>query len=467
MVSFRDQERNSAFNLNERDPDDEDLADNREYLYIHSLTYDSSPSEEIAVNGGQEISQYLFFWPTLTPGITWNPENLPESTLKIKFGPLVFNESVINQLTGIVHPDHHYLTTIITSENSFKLLSVNDGGVASSTNAGATFMEHETGLNTTQFYSAVKMPKESHYLGGTQDNDVLMSAVANPGKTTSYKEQHPTQLADGFEVLWHRRNENNILISYQRNVIHKSTDGGDSYQLATNGLDDSGFSNAQAPFITRLSNSYLSPNTVFAVSSSGIWKSPNFGDSWELSTINTSNNNSWGGFLDVEVSDIDSKIVWAGGAMDENRNIFVSTDRGDTFKPVSKYEMPLGNITSIVPHPTNPMAAFLLFSQYESPKILKTTDLGKTWEDLSGFGTNNVSSNGFPDVATFSLIVFPDNDKIWVGTELGIYETLDGGSSWNPLESNLPKVLIFDMKVFEGELVVASFGRGIWTVNLD
>ena len=468
MVSFRDQERDGTFNLNERDPDDTELSNNREYVYIHSTAYSETPNNEIAVNGGQEINQYLFFWPTLTPGGEWTPNNLPESSLKIKFGPLVFQESQIAQLNGNVHPDHHYLTTIETSESTFKLLSVNDGGVASSTNNGATFTEHESGLNTSQFYSIAKKHGENVYLGGTQDNDVMMSTGISPNATTPYIEQHPAQLADGFDVLWNRRNTNEILISYQRNVINKSTDGGNTYVSATSGLDDSGFANGNAPFISRLSNSYLAPKTVFAVSSRGVWKSTNFADSWGAVTLNSDATNSWGGFLNVEVSDIDPKIVWAGGAMDDDRSIFVSKDRGETFNPVSKFPKALGNVTAIVPHPSDPNSAFLLFSQYNSPKILRTGDLGETWEDISGFGlSGEESDNGFPDIATFSMVVFPDNQKIWVGTELGIYESIDNGASWNPLNGNIPKVLIFDMKVFEGEIVVATYGRGIWTIDLD
>lgn len=468
MVSFRDQERDGAFNLNERNPNDDELSDNREYLYIHSVEYSATPAPEIVVNGGQEINQYLFFWPTLTPGSEWTPDNLPESSLKVKFGPLVFQESQITQLNGNVHPDHHFLTTIKTSESSFRLLSVNDGGVASSTNNGATFAEHDSGLNTTQFYSIAKKYGESVFLGGTQDNDVMMSTGISPNATTPYIEQHPAQLADGFDVLWNRRNTDEILISYQRNVINKSIDGGNTYISATSGLDDSGFTNANAPFITRLSNSYLTPRTVFAVSSRGVWKSTNFADSWKTVTLNSNSANSWGGLLNVEVSDIDPKIVWAGGAMDDERNIFVSTDRGETFNPVTKFPKALGNVTAIVPHPSDPNSAFLLFSQYNSPKVLRTNDLGETWEDISGFGlSGQESDNGFPDIATFSMIIFPDNQKMWVGTELGIYESLDNGISWNPLNGNIPNVLIFDMKVFEGEIVVATYGRGIWTIDLN
>lgn len=462
MISFRDQENNGVFNLNERNPDDELLADNREYLYIHDITYADNPENTIAVSGGQEVSQLIFFWPTLSEGGGWDPDNLPTSSFNINFGDRAYLNATIDPLSTNVHPDHHALTTINLSGNTFRLVSVNDGGVAYTDNKGLSFVTVESGLNTSQFYSATKKIGEDVYFGGTQDNGLLLSQIG-PSSLSEYSENNAGVFADGFEVIWSRNSPEMIMASNQRNSIFRTIDGGQSWRYVRSGLDDSGFDNEDAPFFTKLANNPVN-NIVYAISNNGIWRS-NFGENWSLYDL--SGNTQWGGFLDIEVSSVNSKVIWAGGAMSESRGIFLSNDGGISFELVGKYENSIGNITSIVPDPNNVEGAYLLFSQTGSPKILKTIDKGQTWIDITGFDEgSNLSTKGFPNVATCSLLIFPDGLRMWAGTELGIVETLNGGEEWSLLNSSLPNVLIWDMKVIDGQIVVATHGRGIWTVDL-
>ena len=104
-------------------------------------------------------------------------------------------------------------------------------------------------------------------------------------------------------------------------------------------------------------------------------------------------------------------------------------------------------------------------------KIIETKDLGETWNDLSGFNLNvsGKSSNGFPDVTVYSLLVMPhDPNIIWAGTEIGLFETIDRGQSWHKVVGDLPNVTIWDMKIKDqGQVVFATHGRGIWTATLD
>ena len=108
------------------------------------------------------------------------------------------------------------------------------------------------------------------------------------------------------------------------------------------------------------------------------------------------------------------------------------------------------------------------FSVFSQPKILRTTDLGRTWTDLSGFeGQPEVSTNGFPNVAVYDLLVMPhDEDIIWVGTDIGLFESRDGGQSWLLADNGLPAVSVWQMQVVDDQIVVATFGRGIWTTDL-
>ena len=101
-------------------------------------------------------------------------------------------------------------------------------------------------------------------------------------------------------------------------------------------------------------------------------------------------------------------------------------------------------------------------------QILKTEDLGKTWVDISGFNLDNRSSErGFPNTVVEGLICFPnDPNHMWVATEIGIVESLNGGESWNLINSNLPMVKVLDMKIQDDQIIIATYGRGMWSVTV-
>jgi hypothetical protein len=143
----------------------------------------------------------------------------------------------------------------------------------------------------------------------------------------------------------------------------------------------------------------------------------------------------------------------------------VSTDGGTTFSPVETYA-DLGVVTDIATHPNDDSTAYALFSIAATPKILRTPDLGQTWEDISGFegGSNR---RGFPDVAVYSLLVMPNDDRIlWAGTEIGLFLSEDGGASWSYGDTGLPAVAIWQMRIVNDQVIVATHGRGIWSATL-
>jgi hypothetical protein len=253
---------------------------------------------------------------------------------------------------------------------------------------------------------------------------------------------------------------------YQFNGLQRSLDGGVSWSSATSGMTDTGGGNA--PFVTKIGKSWKRPDDVFAVGAQGVWRSTDFGASWTLSAISTGQWGNMSSFHDVRVSAADPDIVWAGARMDALGDIMVSTNAGVNFNPTVDYTtVTMGGISGLATHPTEANTAYVLFSFAERPKILKTTDLGVNWTDISGFGTGSVSTNGFPDVAVYDLLIWPnDPQTIWVGTEIGLVESLDGGATWALANNGLPSVGIWFLKAVEDEIVVGTHGRGIWTTTV-
>ncbi len=481
MISFRDQQRDGAFNLNPSE--DADNLTSREYLFIHNITYNAASADAgVSAGGGSHLKDNMyFFWPQLVEGGTFPPAS--NATMRINFGPVVTVAATAEIVAdprgdfggknGVLHADHHNITMIPIDEGTgeFRILNGNDGGLGLSLDGGETFEQITDGYITTQFYGADKMPGADEYIGGMQDNGTWRSpSGVSAISTTEFVE---VLGGDGFEVIWHAQDPNKLMGSIYNNRIYRSLDGGktgNSWSSAQSGINT-----AEGPFITRLASSRTSPDVVFAVSSTGVLKTTNFGASWTLTPISVED--GWT-FLnaslpyassqhDVEVSLANDQVVWAGGGMsDDTRKMFVSTDGGESFNAATDYPAAdLGAISGLATHPTDENTAYALFSFAGSPKILRTTDLGETWEDLSGFNTNeSTSSNGFPDVFVHSLLVLPyDTDIIWAGTEIGLFESTDNGVSWHYSDIGLPAVSIWSMKVVDDQVVFGTHGRGIMT----
>ncbi len=468
--SFRDWAANGVFDLIPFDGGNPQ----REYMFINAIPYSATADTSLAQDDGVFYKNIYAIWPTLATGGTWDPNNLPASILRINWGNYVTKRLTAELLADVygqfggtskgVHPDQHNITLVKTDEatQSFRLVNGNDGGVSYSDDKGATFTQPKNGYNTTQFYGVDKMNGADRFIGGTQDNGSWLSPL-NPAENSSW-ESVPS--GDGFEAVWNYNNPDEILESSQFNNIFKTTDGGNSWAGAStsNGLADVG---NNAPFITKLAKSKQDPDMVFAIGASGVWRSDDFASSWTLTPID-SNFSGTASFAQIKMSLVNPQIVWVGNSMSSTGNIFVSTDGGLTFNPTKNYTtVSLGRITSLETDPVKDSTAYALFSFAKAPKILKTTDLGQTWTDLSGFGTDTVSSNGFPDVAVYSLLVMPyDPNIIWAGTDIGIYKSTDGGGSWSYGDNGFPATSVFEMLIVNDEIVVATHGRGIWSVKI-
>ncbi|MBL7979479.1 MAG: T9SS type A sorting domain-containing protein [Bacteroidetes Order II. Incertae sedis bacterium] len=358
--------------------------------------------------------------------------------------------------TADVHVDQHLLVPFKASGNTFRLLAANDGGIALSNDAGNNWIQFD-GIQSTQFYGASKKPLVQAYFGGMQDNGTWFSND-NAEATTPWVN---AMSGDGFEVLWHQADPKMMIGASQYNGVSRSVNGGASFQSLSN-LTDRG--QGKGPFISLLANSPQLPDRIFAVGSTGVWRSNDFGTNWEAKKPGEGWN--WSG-ADVRVSLANPNIIWTGNGITGGRNFYVSTNGGDSYAVVSGYSTTLGNVSSIATHPSKDSTAYALYSISNAPKILRTNDLGKTWEDISGFGTGTLSNNGFPNVAVYSLLVLPHApETLWVGTEIGLFESTDNGTTWHYADNGLPAVAIWTMEVVDDEVVLGTHGRGVWSVKI-
>ncbi len=448
-------------------------------IFVLAVDYDAvSVDPNIATADGLKYKNIYVVSPKIASGSTWDPAAHPESSLNITAGfvPIVNRNST--QLTNwydryigehaAVHVDQHELVMVPMNESTgeFRILNGNDGGVAFSNDGGVNWIEtDQNGYNTTQFYGADKKPGASEYFGGTQDNGTWYSA---PGIDATASTAYNFAIGgDGFETAWSYGDPNKLIGGSQYNRFWKTVDGGANWYPADDGFTGWGNS-AESPFVSKLAKNNSDPDLLFTITRAGVWRSDDFGDKWALSPINNLDaGGAWFSWAQVSISIADPQVVWAASYLNSTVPN-VSKDGGFTFSTTSGYDdVTMGLISGLDTDPIDPATAYLTFSFSDAPKILRTTDYGQTWTDISGFGTGDESTTGFPDVAVFSVVVMPYNtDIIWAGTDIGIVESLDNGATWHLLESNLPSVSIWEIKIVDDQVVLATHGRGIWSATL-
>ena len=467
-ISFRDTARDSVFNLIAFNINGACDGVSNEQLYVHKYEYDgSAPHDSIAQNGGTVRGATYMLLP-FDPIGGWDPDNLPPQTTRIVYSRAdgLYEREMDGLLDPTVdtHVDHHAIVPIGIDQASdnYWVLNTNDGGVAISIDEGESFFETDVrfaGYNTGQFYGADKRPGVPQYVGGLQDNGSWMS-YGNPNNRRGWISVFG---ADGFEANWNQRDENKIVTSFQFNGLNYTTNRGTDWNLNFF-LDDPGI------FLTSLDSSPLAPDTLYIIGQLGVWKSVDWAETWTLAPMDS----AWGpsNIGKVRASAAADSIVWAGYGLDDDpeRTLWHSTDAGETWKPSALPTMaraPRTITSGLATHPTEAGTAYALFSRYQFPKILETTDFGQTWQDISGFAesTNHESVRGFPDAAVYDLLVMPHAPHVmWAGTDLGIFKSKSRGKEWNYAHNGLPAVSVYRLKYRDDEVVVATHGRGVWTV---
>ena len=234
--------------------------------------------------------------------------------------------------------------------------------------------------------------------------------------------------------------------------ISKSTDGGATWTgIFTSNADSSNFI---APFVVSPSNG----NILYA-GAKKLFKSTNGGANWFATNSNTVLNGANISCLDVSYTSPETLIAATGQRTTPIFEIFCSTNGGTTWTK-SASAIPNRYPTDIAFDPSNSKIAFATFSGYGTSHVFKSTDAGKTWNDISA---------NLPDLPTQSVCVDPvDGSAIYVGTDLGVYRTLDGGKIWEPWFDGMPVAMIIDLSIsrVDRRLRAATFGNGVYQRKL-
>jgi photosystem II stability/assembly factor-like uncharacterized protein len=345
-------------------------------------------------------------------------------------------------------------------------------------------------MPVTQFYKIAvddSLPFYNVY-GGTQDN----SSQGGPSRTTKshgirnndwflildWDGHQPATEPGNPDVIYGQRQQGNLA------RYHRKTGEYVSIQPQPKPGEPAERYNWDAPILV----SSHKPERLYHASYR-VWKSEDRGNSWQtISGDLTRNENrmhmpvmdkTWSvnsGFDLLAMSEYNTIANLAESPLDENI-LYAGTDDGliqvtsDGGKNWKAYE--IGKIRGIPDTAyINDIRADLFdkdtvyaaldnhkYGDYK-PYLIKSTNRGKSWKSIA---------SNIPDKHLVWRIVQDHVNKnlLFIGTEFGLFFTVDGGKAWTELNGNAPTISFRDVKIQrrESDLVAGSFGRGIFILD--
>jgi photosystem II stability/assembly factor-like uncharacterized protein len=207
-----------------------------------------------------------------------------------------------------------------------------------------------------------------------------------------------------------------------------------------------------------------------------LFRSLDRGDHWtEISPDLTSNekakqggagNISYCTITTISESPARPGIIWVGT---DDGKVQVTTDGGAAWKDRTAKLAAAGGpdnfwVSRVLASPHDPGTAFVAKTGLRLDDfracLYKTTDYGETWTALGA---------GLPEKPVNVVIQDRKNaNLLFVGTEQGVYVSIDGGGKWIPFKNNMPWVKVTDLIIHprENDLIAASYGRGLWITNI-
>jgi len=334
-----------------------------------------------------------------------------------------------------MHADEHMLQY---NNLDNKIYSANDGGLYVSDDDGNNWSDISDGLQISQFYRfGVSQTVQNLVIGGTQDNGTFLKDNLNWSAVIG---------GDGMECIIDYTDANIMYGSVYYGDISKSTNGGNSFSSiapASNGA-------WVTPYILDRNN----PQIIY-IGYKELYKSDDGGNSWSIITNNETN----GGKIDqLVVSKSNPDLIY----FSDNANIFKTIDGGLSWSNVTGI-LPNKTITSIAINPTNEDRVWLTFSGYtNNEKVYFSDNGGNTWSNISGT-LPNVPAN---------CIVLNELDSLetlYIGTDLGVFIKDSTINDWNNYNyGSLPNVIVNELEIQypSNKLLAATFGRGLWSIDL-
>jgi photosystem II stability/assembly factor-like uncharacterized protein len=382
---------------------------------------------------------------------------------------------------GWVHSDHHALW--INPNNTNQMYLGTDGGVYVSLDRGATWTFNQN-LPVGQFYHVAADNKDPYNVyGGLQDNGSWFAPSAKPGGIGN-GDWKAIYGGDGFWVTPDPNDPNTAYAESQggnAGRINLSTFKSVSIKPQEGPTEEKFRWNWNTPIVSGTKNKknlYMGSQYLFRSNDRGAnWKkiSPDLTtndkkkqqqeESGGLSADNTSAENHCTIFSIAE-SPLDENLVWAGT---DDGNLQYTINGGSSWTNVAKNYAAAGIpaqtwVSSIEPSRFDKNIVYATFDNHmygdHKTYLGRSTDMGKTWKLIT-----STEFTGFAHKIKEDLV---NKDLLFLGTEMGLFATVDGGANWFRMKNHIPEyALVRDILIHPAtnDLILATHGRGVIIVD--
>ncbi|MBM4176787.1 MAG: hypothetical protein FJ213_11550 [Ignavibacteria bacterium] len=385
----------------------------------------------------------------------------------------------LNSLSKI-HVDHH--AWWIHLENPNFIIDGNDGGLAISFDKGKSWKFAEN-LPLGQFYHInVDMEFPYNVYGGLQDNGSWKGPSRvwrSGGIRNTYWEAIGG--GDGFDVVPDRSNSRFGYAMSQGGWLNRY-DAETGEQKLIRPFHPEG-KDLRFNWNAGIAHDPFDATTIY-YGSQYLHRSTNRGDSWEIISSDLTNNDpekqkqlESGGLtydvtnaenfttiISVAPSPVKRGVIWVGT---DDGNVQLTTDDGKTWTNVVKNIKGIPEeiwIAQIQASTNNAGEAFVVFDNHRkddwTPYVFHTKDFGRIWKNL-------VSGKNIFGYALSFAQDFVEPKLMFLGTEFGLYVSIDAGENWTKWKNGFPTVSTMDMIIHprESDLVLGTFGRSVYILD--
>ncbi|HSG82271.1 MAG TPA: glycosyl hydrolase, partial [Gemmatimonadota bacterium] len=432
------------------------------------------------VNESFNVQARPFYFAYIVPD-PQDPEKVYKPGLSLTVsndGGKAFNNMFTSAFGGGPHSDHHAVW--INPDRTNEVVLGTDGGVYLSYDGGTTWRLSKA-IPVSQFYEvSYDMEVPYNVYGGLQDNGTWRGPSRAPGGVQA---KHWDLLfgGDGFHAFVDPSDPNYIYVEYQGGNLQRITvSTGETKQIKP--FSDDEENEFRFNWNTPLHVSASNPGTLY-MGAQYLFRTRDRGDSWEqvspdlttddpekqkqeesggLTKDNSSAENHTTIYT-ISESPVDAQVIWVGT---DDGNLQVTRDDGGSWTNVVRNVRGLPRntwVTHVEASHHDAGTAYVTFDGHRTgdrtPYVYRTRDYGATWESLV---TENLE--GYALVITDDL---ENPDLLFLGTEFGLWISVDGGLAWARYESEFPKVGVRDLVIHprDNDLIIATHGRGIWILD--
>jgi photosystem II stability/assembly factor-like uncharacterized protein len=427
-------------------------------------------------------SQAMIWRPFYFANLIVDPKN--ENRVYKPDGPLVVSNDggrSFSNISGGAHGDFHDVW--VDPSNTDHLITGDDGGLWYSYDAGNKWWKADN-LPVSQFYHvSVDMDRPYHVYGGLQDNSSWVGESEYPGGITSSRWENMYG-GDGFWMFVDPTDVDYLYAEYQ---------GGEIARVNRRTLESRNIKPLPHYREGKLRYNWNTPihlsptqrGTIY-LGAQFLFRSRDYGQTWdrispdlttndpekqkqELSggvTVDNSSAEMHTTIYAIAESPRNANVIWAGT---DDGNLQVTRDGGKTWTNV------VGNISGL---PKNAWVSSVEAGHFAAGDVYATFDL-HTFGDMRPYAYRSADFG-----ATWTALVAPDSpvrgyahvvkedlvnkDLLFLGTELGLWVSVDGGKQWAHYKGgHLPSVAVRDLAIHprDHDLVIGTHGRGIWIID--